>query len=151
MRQPPRPAGEPVVTGRMWLGIFFVGAIMAAGTLYALDAALPGGLVHGSGSIRHAQTMAFTTLILFQLFNVFNARSDDDSAFRGVFENRWLWAAVSVSAALQIAVVYTPFLQRAFSTKSLTISDWLRCVAIASSVLWLREIDKLWRRRRRVA
>ena len=151
MRHPPRPAGEPVVTGRMWLGIFFVGAIMAAGTLYSLDAALPGGLVHGSGSIRHAQTMAFTTLILFQLFNVFNARSDDDSAFRGVFENRWLWAAVSVSAALQIAVVYTPFLQRAFSTESLTISDWLRCMAIASSVLWLREIDKLWRRRRRVA
>ena len=135
----------------MWLGIFFVGAIMAAGTLYSLDAALPGGLVPGSGSLRYAQTMAFTTLILFQLFNVFNARSDDDSAFHGLFENRWLWAAISASAALQIVVVYTPFLQRAFSTESLSVSDWLRCVAIASSVLWLREIDKLVRRRRRGA
>ena len=64
--------------------------------------------------------MAFTTLILFQLFNVFNARSDDDSAFRGLFENPWLWAAVSASVALQVVVVYTPFLQRAFSTESLT-------------------------------
>ncbi len=95
--------------------------------------------------------MAFTTLILFQLFNVFNARSDDESAFRGLFENRWLWAAVFASAALQVAVVYTPFLQRAFSTESLTGSDWLRCVAVASSVLWLREVEKLLRRRRRMA
>ena len=133
----------------MWGGIFFVGVVMAAGTLYTLDAALPGGLVHGSGSLRYAQTMAFTTLILFQLFNVFNARSDDDSAFRGLFENPWLWAAVIASAALQVVVVYTPFLQRAFSTESLTVSDWLRCAAVASSVLWLRECEKLLRRRRR--
>ena len=86
--------------------------------------------------------MAFTTLILFQLFNVFNARSDDDSAFRGLFENRWLWAAVVASAALQVVVVYTPFLQRAFSTESLTVSDWLRCRRSRAPCSWLREIDK---------
>ena len=150
MRSPPRPAGERVITRRMWGGIFFVGVVMAAGTLYTLDAALPGGLVRGNRSLRHAQTMAFTTLILFQLFNVFNARSDDDSAFRGLFANPWLWAAVFASAALQLVVVYMPFLQRAFSTESLTISDWLRCLAVASSVLWLRELEKFVRRRRRI-
>lgn len=130
----------------MWGGIFWVGVVMAAGTLYELDAALPGGLVQGAGTLRYAQTMAFTTLIMFQLFNVFNARSDEDSAFRGLFENPWLWAAVFASGALQIIVVYTPFLQRAFSTESLALSDWLRCIAIASSVLWLRECEKFLRR-----
>jgi Ca2+-transporting ATPase len=145
MRLPPRPAAERVITGRMWRGIFFVGAIMAAGTLYVIDASLPGGFVQGAGSLRYAQTMAFTTLILFQLFNVFNARSGDESAFRGLFENGWLWGAVTLSVALQVVVVYTPFLQRAFSTEGLSASDWLRCVVVASSVLWLRELEKILR------
>ena len=48
--------------------------------------------------MRYAQTMAFTTLMLFQLFNVFNARSDERSAFDGLFSNRWLWAAVVLVA-----------------------------------------------------
>ena len=147
MRLPPRPAGERVITGRMWGGVFFVGAIMAAGTLYVLDESLPGGFVAGTGTLRHAQTMAFTTLILFQLFNVFNARSDRDSAFRDLFRNGWLWGAVLLSFLLQCVVVYTPFLQRAFSTEGLAAADWLRCALVASSVLWLREIEKLLNRR----
>ena len=132
MRRPPRPAAEPVITGAMWRGIFFVGAVMAAGTLYVLDASLPGGLVEGAGTLRYAQSMAFTTLMLFQLFNVFNARSEDESAFRGLFTNRWLWAAIVLSVVLQFVVLYTPFLQRAFSTAPLTAADWLRCTAVAS-------------------
>ena len=143
MHDLPRPRGEGVITGRMWAGIVFVGAIVAAGTLLVLDASLPGGLIQGSGSLRYAQTMAFTTLTLFQLFNVFNARSDDQSALHGLFHNRWLWGALGLSLALQVAVVYVPLLQNAFSTVSLGIGDWLRCVAVASSVLWLRELSKL--------
>jgi Ca2+-transporting ATPase len=46
--------------------------------------------------------------------------------------------------------VYTPFLQQAFSTVRLTFNDWLLCAAVASSVLWLRELSKVifrWSRR----
>jgi Ca2+-transporting ATPase len=86
--------------------------------------------------------MAFTTLMLFQMVNVFNARSDDRSVFVKLFTNGWLWSAVALSIALQIAVVHVPALQRAFGTVSLTPADWLRCIAAASSVLWLREIEK---------
>jgi P-type Ca2+ transporter type 2C len=143
MRKPPRPRGEGVITRRMWIGIFFVGAIMAVGTLLALDASLPGGLIEGSGSMRYGQTIAFTTLMMFQLFNVLNARSDERSAFRGIFQNHWLWAAILLSLALHVAVIYIPFLQEAFSTVSLSWSDWMTCAAVASSVLWLREISKL--------
>jgi Ca2+-transporting ATPase len=143
MQAPPRPRHEGVITRQMWFGIFGVGLVMAAGTLAVLDAALPGGLVEGSGNIRYAQTMAFTTLMFGQLFNVFNARSDERSAFDGMFSNPWLWAAVGLSLALQAAVIYIPFLQSAFSTTGLTGADWLRCSAVASTVLWVRELSKV--------
>jgi Ca2+-transporting ATPase len=143
MRQPPRPLGEGVLTPRMWRGIFLVGVIMAIGTLFVLDASMPGGFVHGSGDLKYAQTMAFTTLMLFQMFNVFNARSDEQSAFSHLFTNAWLWAASGLSVGLQIAVVHVPFLQLAFGTVALTPGDWTRCVLVASSVLWLREAGKL--------
>jgi Ca2+-transporting ATPase len=127
----------------MWRGIVFVGVVMAVGTLFVLDASLPGGFVEGPGELRYAQTMAFTTLILFQMFNVLNARSDERSAFVHLFTNHWLWAALGVSLVFQVVVIYAPFLQRAFGTVSLSHQDWVFCAAIASSVLWLREISKL--------
>jgi P-type Ca2+ transporter type 2C len=116
---------------------------MAVGTLLVLDASLPGGLIEGHGSVAYAQTMAFTTLTMFQLFNVFNARSDERSAFVGLFSNNWLWTAVALSLSLHVAVIYVPFLQQAFSTTALGLGDWLICAAVASSVLWLRELSKL--------
>ncbi len=147
MSAPPRPRSERVITAAMWRGIAFVGLIMAAGTLAVLDASLPGGLIEGRGDLPYAHTMAFTTLMMFQLFNVFNARSDRRSALSGLFRNPWLWGAVALSLLLHAAVVYTPFLQHAFSTAPLAPADWLLCAAVASSVLWLRELSKLLARR----
>ncbi len=147
MQRPPRPHGEGVITGRMWWGILQVGLVMAAGTLLVLDASLPGGFIEGAGDMRYAHTMAFTTLVFFSLFTVFNARSDERSAFADLFSNPWLWGAVLLSLALQAAVVYVPFLQSAFSTVALGARDWLVCAAVASSVLWVRELSKLWSRR----
>ena len=143
MNRPPRPRHEGVITRQMWIGILFVGAIMAVGTLLVLDASLPGGLIPGSGDMQYGQTMAFTTLMMFQLFNAFNARSDEQSAFHMLFRNIWLWAAVALSLVLHIGVIYIPFLQQAFSTSPLHFSDWIYCAVIASSVLWLRELAKL--------
>ena len=143
MKEPPRSRTEGVITRGMWWGILLVGAIMAVGTLLVLDASLPGGLIEASGNMRYAQTMAFTTLVFFSLFTVFNARSDERSAFFGLFSNKWLWGAVLLSLLLQAAVIYIPFLQQAFSTVSLSARDWLFCAIVASSVLWLRELIKV--------
>jgi P-type Ca2+ transporter type 2C len=49
---------------------------------------------------------------------------------------------VAVSLALQPRVIYGPVLQQAFGTVPLGWTDWLRCAAVASSVLWLRELHK---------
>jgi Ca2+-transporting ATPase len=143
MSRPPRPRTERVITRRMWAGIVQVGLVIAVGTLLVLDASLPGGLIEGTGSMRYAQTMAFTTIVFFSLFTTFNARSDELSALPHLFTNRWLWAAIAASLLLQAAVVYTPFLQQAFSTVSLAPRDWLLCAAVGSSVLWIRELTKM--------
>ena len=105
---------------------------------------LPGGLIEGSGNMRYAQTMAFTTLMLFQLFNVFNARSDERSAFDGLFRNHWLWAAVGLSLAAPgrrdlCAVSAAGLLDREPERRA----TGCVCAAVASSVLWLRELSKM--------
>jgi Ca2+-transporting ATPase len=143
MSKPPRPHGEKVITRAMWSGILQVGLVTTLGILYVIDASLPGGFIEGSGTLRYAQTMAFTTLVFFSLFTVFCSRSDERSAFADLFANGWLWAAVALSIVLQVAVVYVPVLQNAFTTVDLTLADWAQCVIVASSVLWVREAVKL--------
>jgi Ca2+-transporting ATPase len=143
MQQPPRDPRTSVITPRMWWDIGFVGIIMGAGTLLMLDTSLPGGLIPGSGTLTYGHTMTFTTLVFFQLFNVFNARFIRRSAFYGLNKNYWLWLAVGLSLLLQIVVVYVPIMQQAFDTVPLTLQDWVLCAAVGSSVLWLSELKKL--------
>jgi potassium/sodium efflux P-type ATPase len=149
MRHPPRGSNDRLIDRQMWTGIVWVGFVMAVVTLAALDLRLDGGLLGGSGNIDEARTMAFTTLVFAQLFNCFNARSDRKSAFRHLFTNRWLWGAIALSAALQVAVVQLPFLGDAFKTVPLGFDDWLICLGLASVVLWADELKKLAERRLR--
>jgi magnesium-transporting ATPase (P-type) len=147
MRHPPRKLTDRVIDREMQLGVLFVGLVMALATLLAVDLKLPGGLVEGSGGVVEARTAGFTVLVLAQLFNCFNSRSDRTSAFRGLFTNRWLWAAIALSLALQVLVVHLPFLNHAFGTAPLSLGDWILCMAMASSVLWADELKKLVVRR----
>lgn len=148
MTTPPRPPGEPVITRSMWINVGIVGIIMAAGTLLVLDASMPGGMLEGTGDVRHGRTMAFTTLVLFQLFNAFNSRSERESAFAQLLWNPWLFGAIGISLALQVLAVHLPLFQSAFATQSLSPGDWLLCFLVASSVMCVMEIVKLtlrWR------
>jgi Ca2+-transporting ATPase len=143
MRRPPRRSTDRVIDLEMWIGIVWVGSVMAAVTLAALDLRLEGGLLGGSGDVVEARTMAFTTLVFAQLFNAFNARSDHVSAFHHLFTNRYLWGAIALSALLQVAVVHVPLLNDAFDTTPLSAQDWVICVGLASVVLFADEAKKL--------
>ena len=147
MGRPPRKLGDRVIDRRMQLGVLLVGLTMALTALLAVDLKLPGGLVGGSGGLVEARTAGFTVLVLAQLFNCFNSRSDRASAFPGLFTNRWLWAAIGLSLLLQILVVHLPVLNRAFGTTPLAAGDWALCAALASAVLWVDELKKLLVRR----
>lgn len=143
MKRPPRRRSDRVIDTEMWIDFLVIGAVMAFSTLAVLDLSLPGGFIPGSHDMVYAQTMAFTTLVFCQLFNVFNSRSDYESAFRHLFNNWLLWGAVGISVVLQIAVIYIPFLNEAFQTTPIAAADWAICVAMASLVLWISEIKKL--------
>jgi len=149
MDRPPRGLHDRIIDREMQLDVAFVGLVMALVTLVALDLRLPGGIIHGGGDIVEARTMAFTTLVLAQLYNAFNARSGRVSAFHHLFTNPLLWAAIATSLVLQVAVVHLAFLNRAFDTTPLSATDWLICAALASTVLWAEELRKLVGRLRR--
>jgi Ca2+-transporting ATPase len=87
--------------------------------------------------------MAFTTLMMFQLFNVFNCRSTWRSAFSGFLENRWLIGAVSLSLFTHVLVIYVPVLQTAFHTVALSAFDWTIATGVAATLLVVMELTKL--------
>ncbi|MCP3990277.1 MAG: cation-translocating P-type ATPase [Actinomycetia bacterium] len=148
MDRRPRRAGERVIDRRMQVGIGVVGLTMALATLAMIDLRLPGGLVEGSGDLATARTAAFTTLVLAQLANTFNARSDTESAWGRLTINRWLLVAIVGSLALQVVVVHLPALNEPFDTVPLGITDWLLAAVLATSVIWVSEVRK-WILRRR--
>lgn len=136
MQRAPRSRKEGVINGRMLAEILLVGLVMTVGTLFVFQRALPQGIIF-------ARTMAFTTLMLFQLFNALNARAGRYSAFRGMFSNARLLGAIGLSMLLQTLVIYLPGLQLAFGTVGLQAGDWALAAATASSVLWIVELAKV--------
>jgi magnesium-transporting ATPase (P-type) len=147
MGVPPRRITERIIDRSMITTIGLVGVTIALTGLIALDLELAGGLLGGSGDIDSARTMAFTTVVLSQVVNAFNSRSDRVSAFVQPFGNRLLWAAAGLTIVLQIAVVHVAPLNHAFDTEPLGATQWAICVALASAVLWVDELRKLIVRR----
>ena len=152
MGRPPRKPTDRVIDATMWSGVLLIGAVMAVSTLAVLDVFLPGGLIDIAGlstdDLPTARTAAFSTLVLAQLFNTLNSRSETVSALHHLFVNKWLWGAIGLGAVLQVAVVEVPVLQVAFSTEPLDLAHWAVVVAMASLVLWVDEIRKAVRRAR---
>jgi P-type Ca2+ transporter type 2C len=151
MERAPRSRGAGVLTTQDWWRLAAIGFVMMLGTVAVLDAYYPGGLftlfAQGSGpnviDEAHARTMAFTTLMMFQLFNVYNCRSNWRSAFSGFFDNKWLMGAVALSLFMHILVIYLPFLQTAFHTVPLSALDWTVATGVAATLLIGMELVKL--------
>jgi Ca2+-transporting ATPase len=141
MNRPPRSISDRVIDGRMWNNIIVIGAAVAAATLVTIHLYVPGGPM--PSSLDTARTAGFTVLVLTQLFNTINARSETQTAFHRFFANGWLWGAIALSALLQVAVVQLHFLNTAFTTTPLSLSQWLMCTALSSTVLWVSEFRKL--------
>lgn len=140
MDEPPRKQGSQIVNKEILFNILIVAIVMATGTLLMYRYA-------SNGSTAYAQTMVFTTLAMFQVFNALNCRSRTRSLFNmGFFKNPYLLIAIAVSILLQIGAVYLPFMQNALGTASLEPMDWFYIFAVSSSILVVDEIRKLIQR-----
>ena len=156
MSRRPRRHGSGVLLTEDWIRLGCVGTLMMIGTVGVLDAYYPGGFftLFATGTApnavdeAHARTMAFTTLMMYQLFDVYNCRSRRRSAFSGFFENKWLLVAIAFSLFTHLLVVYLPGLQAAFHTVPLTAVDWMVAVAVSSTLLLAMEAAKVLLRAR---
>ena len=157
MSRAPRRHGSGILLNEDWVRLACVGLLMMVGTVAVLDAYYPGGMftLFATGTApnafdeAHARTMAFTTLMMYQLFDVYNCRSRRRSAFNGFLENKWLLVAIAFALGTHVLVVYVPFLQTAFHTVALTGTDWLVATAVSASLLAAMEIAKFFLRRYR--
>ncbi|WP_320783268.1 cation-translocating P-type ATPase [Streptomyces sp. CRN 30] len=137
MRRPPRPPAERILDTRRLAAITRSGAVMATGTLAVFVA---GRQLTDTAT---ATTMAFTTFVLFQLFNALAARSEDGPVLgRHQLHNRALWICLGAVLALQVVAVQVPFAQGVFDTVALGPVQWAVCLATASTVVL---VEHAWR------
>jgi Ca2+-transporting ATPase len=144
MDEPPRHRDERILTLGRLANLLAYGTTMALGTLGVLYYALH------NGPPERALTLSFTTFVLFQVFNVFNARAEKGSAFDRTFlANRPLWLALAGVVGLQLLAVHWPPAQEMFHTKALSGTDWALATVVAGAVLALEEarkgLTRLWR------
>ncbi|MCK4961648.1 MAG: HAD-IC family P-type ATPase, partial [Anaerolineales bacterium] len=138
LRQPPRHPRVGMVFPGLLLRIIFMATFMGVGIFLIFRWAEP------RMSIEEARTITFCTMVAFEWFRAFNARSDEYTIFRlGIFRNRWLLMAIAGAIALQMLAVYAPFMQVAFSTVPLTVEKWGIALLAGGSLFIIEETRKV--------
>jgi Ca2+-transporting ATPase len=137
LNEPPRNPREPIVTRRMAARIFFMSALMFAGVLGVYNWGL------ATTTLDRARTLAFAMMALFQMFNVYNVRSERLSLFRiGINSNPYIVAGMIVSILAEVMVIHLPFFQRIFDTVPLSLADWGLVVLVSISIFIAEEVRK---------
>lgn len=137
MKAPPRLRSKGLIGRLSLLDMGLIGATITIGTLGIFYVYMPGG-------IDHARTMAFTTLVVFQLWNCLNCRSENRSLFSiDILGNKYLVLTILGSIVLQAVVLYMPFLEGLFMTTAPSAYDCLVIFLVTSTVFIVIEARKL--------
>lgn len=140
MTQKPRNPQEKLLSGYILLKILVLVPILFIGTLLLFIWELE---VAGA-TIEKARTVAFVTLIMFELFHTFNARSLHSTSFnKNFFKNPYIFLAVGVSFICTLIAVYLPQAQTIMGTTALYLKDWIIILLVSSTVLGISELIKL--------
>ena len=146
MKQKPRDSRKSIFADGFAASMIFYGVLVGAITLAAYWL---GEYVLSDPNIADgtANTMAFATLVFGELTRAFAVRSETRSIFSiGVFSNSAMNKAFVVSLAMQLAVLFIPFLQEIFKVQSLTGTEWIIVIALSLVPLIVSEITKAFRR-----
>jgi len=142
MEKPPRDPKAGVFSGGVGIDIVIQGAVIGFLALSAFWLGLNWGR-----TLEEAHTMAFLTISFSQLVHAFNARNFEESLFSiGIGTNRALVGAFFASAALQLIVIFVPFLRNLFETAVLRFSDWLLVIGLCLVPLLVVEVQKALKR-----
>ncbi len=107
-------------------------------------------LAEGTEIYRNTSTFAFATLVMIEMANALNSRSDHASVFRmNFFSNPWLILAIFTSVLLTFAFTTVPFLKHALETASLAPKEWLMIIAISLIIIAVEETRKFFIRKNR--
>ncbi len=137
MSEPPRKSTARIVNKEILLNILYVSVFMMIGTLWVFTTG------YDTGGIIRAQTLGFTTMAMFQVFNSLNCRSRTKSFFSlGLFTNKYLYIAIAASILLQVSATILPFFQVTLGTTALSLWDWGLVVLVSSSVFFADEARK---------
>lgn len=143
MFHPPRPAKAPLLAWDVLVPVLVVAPVMTIGTMGVFLATLDAG-----APLAKAQTMAFSTLAIFQWFSAFSLRSWA-CPLLGLPMNPWMFLSLAISVLLHLGVLYHPALQRVFQTVPLSAGELAVTFAVASTLMIFLEGRKYLRARRK--
>ncbi len=132
MEHKPRDHKENIINRSGIVKFFLVGVLVASGTLWLFY----------SSPLSKSVTVAFTVIILFQMFYALSCRSERSFFSVGLFSNRYLLLAIIVSVILQVLIIYLPVFQNIFKTTPLDLMDWLKILAVSSTAFIIPELWK---------
>ena len=152
MSRPPRDPGRPILDRFVISRTVVVGLLMTAGAIgiFAWRYFGVSGGGASNGGLEEAQTAAVTTVILFQIFYLFQCRSLTGSALEiGPFSNRWIFVGIAAILVLQLGFVYLPFMNVLFGSAPLGPAAWGQSLLVGALVLPVVGLEKALRRRHR--
>lgn len=127
MQRPPEKGD--ILTKDILIQIFFLGLVMAIGTICVFAYSIYSGM-----PTQKAMTIAFTLFVVYQLFNAFNGRANSEQS------SKYLYVGIIVSFILQLLILYIPQLQIIFRTTSIGLVDWIVILIVASTILLAQKI-----------
>jgi magnesium-transporting ATPase (P-type) len=143
MSRPPRDASRPILSRHHLWRITYVSLLLMVGTfaLFLFEA-------NRGASVEQARTVAVNTLVMFEVFYLFNVRFMSASVLNrsGLLGNPYVLYAIGLLLVFQFAFTYLPPMQALFGTAAIDAETWLRVVVVASSVLFIVELEKAWGR-----
>ena len=147
MNRPPRHRKESIFSDNLGFDIAFQGFVIAAVTVlsYFIGVRMELGVwaIANSGI---GTTMAFLTLSMIEVFHAFNLRSRTASIFSLKKQNKLLWVTLAFSLLITAAVVFVPFLNRAFSFQPVSFAQYLAALGMALTIIPIVELEKAVRR-----
>ena len=139
MSRKPRKPNEPLLSGFLMWRVLYVSIIMISGTygLFLWEQSQ-------QSSVAVARTVVVNSLVLFEIFYIFNSRFLLNSvlSIKGLFGNRLIWGAVFILVIAQGMLTYWPPMQALFGTEYLGPALWYKMLAVTASLFVLVEIEK---------